>query len=795
MTFQVERLDIDRNAALERYLREDAMRAKKLIPGSLANHDIENFQRSLNSLSKRLEEFLKGDRYQRAILVLGKIQSGKTSHLLGTLAWCVDSGFGLATIFTGITGELNQQTRVRLSESLMELGSDLISIHEVPTKSDSSEYRLLKEVLTRELIDRQKTGTRSPLPILITMKNKYRLQTLETLYRELFEEFKVTPKVLIIDDEADQASQNSKASTSKTTTTYDGLVCVRSAGLPNFLLSYTATPQAVLLTEKLGKLRPDECVVAPPRHGYFGLQSICSPSYSKQLIEVDDWPAGKEKISTCPVSLKTALLDFFLTTYIRNRFPEIFFEESGVSDIEHLKGFESLQMMVHEAVEVAKHRDVYRLIHNERTEILEVLGEYIRGELPKSVHEDLLSTLFNAWRDLVSRLNDNVASRISFGIDDFSDLYSIVEDSEIVVVNADKKRPNIEVKFPSTKDDWNEHKAWILIGGDILGRGLTIPQLVTTYFLRSSKRPNFDTVSQQMRFCGYRNSYRSFTSIWAPNSTFLTFKYMDKVETVMWNRVSGWDKERLDLSQEFPRVIYAAPLNVNMEPTRKSVRDPNLLDKKVTGEIVFSSRKVMDPNRVADNLNLIKRWSKSVGEFNKLGIEWLQVDEPDNKSVKNLLDKWNVAPSENYGLSATAELFEDDLEDLGLAFVPKSFFISRDVLTADMGNFQEIDKTLNKSKFGRTLPNAPRQASIEHWKNGYIHELPKENVFSELAITHVGGSQRKLREHLAYDAAIVIIEFVRGITSETGRDSTISLGLCLSVLSPSGYEIRTLGHK
>lgn len=270
---------------------------------------------------------------------------------------------------------------------------------------------------------------------------------------------------------------------------------------------------------------------------------------------------------------------------------------------------------------------------------------------------------------------------------------------------------------------------------------------------------------------------------------------MDKVETVMWNRVSGWDKERLDLSQEFPRVIYAAPLNVNMEPTRKSVRDPNLLDKKVTGEIVFSSRKVMDPNRVADNLNLIKRWSKSVGEFNKLGIEWLQVDEPDNKSVKNLLDKWNVAPSENYGLSATAELFEDDLEDLGLAFVPKSFFISRDVLTADMGNFQEIDKTLNKSKFGRTLPNAPRQASIEHWKNGYIHELPKENVFSELAITHVGGSQRKLREHLAYDAAIVIIEFVRGITSETGRDSTISLGLCLSVLSPSGYEIRTLGHK
>ena len=47
-----------------------------------------------------------------------------------------------------------------------------------------------------------------------------------------------------------------------------------------------------------------------------------------------------------------------------------------------------------------------------------------------------------------------------------------------------------------------------------------------------------------------------------------------------------------DLSKEFPRVIYASPLNVNMEPTRKSVRDPNLLDKKVTGEIIFTSRSI-----------------------------------------------------------------------------------------------------------------------------------------------------------------------------------------------------------
>jgi hypothetical protein len=151
-----------------------------------------------------------------------------------------------------------------------------------------------------DIRNRSNASTRSPLPILITMKNKYRLKTLEILFTDLYKEFGSNLKSLIIDDEADQASQNSKASVAKTTTTYDAIVSVRNTGLPNFLLSYTATPQAVLLTEKLGKLRPDECVVAPPRYGYFGLESVCEPSYSNNLIEVNDWPVGKGKITTCP---------------------------------------------------------------------------------------------------------------------------------------------------------------------------------------------------------------------------------------------------------------------------------------------------------------------------------------------------------------------------------------------------------------------------------------------------------------------------------------------------------------
>lgn len=795
MTFKIESRSSEEFSVLESYLKEDSIRAKKIIPGSLANEDLRIFHESIINLTERLDEFLRGNEYQRAILVLGKIQSGKTSHLLGTLAWCADSRFGFATIFTGITGELNQQTNVRLHQSLKDLDENFISIHEVPTKPDSTEYRLLKEKIFEEIDSRIKSKSRSALPILITMKNKYRLNTLEVLYRELSEEFGSSLKNLIIDDEADQASQNSKASTSKTTSTYDAIVKVRAAGVPNFLLSYTATPQAVLLTEKLGKLRPDECVVTPPRFGYFGLHDICETSYSNNLIEVDDWPRSKEKVTTCPASLKAALIDFYFVTYIRNKYPKIFFEEAGLVDLEHFESHKSLQMMIHEAVEVSKHRDVYKLVQNERTDLIENLRKYTQGELSKSVHEDFLSTIFNAWKILCSRLGTELSQRLNFSEEDFLGFLDVIRSSEVVVVNADKQRPNAEVNFPSTKEAWNEKKAWILIGGDILGRGLTIPQLVSTYFLRSSKRPNFDTVSQQMRFCGYRQAYKSFTSIWAPSSTFLTFTYMNKVESIMWNRVSGWDTERLNISKELPKVIYAAPLDINMEPTRKSVRDPNLIDKKITGETIFSAKKVMDPNRVAENLSLIQRWAKGISDFNQLGADWIQFDEPDNQSIQKLLSKWKVAPSEVNDLNATIELLEDDLEDLGIAFMPKSFFISRAVLNADMGSILEIDKTLMRSKFFRTISNPPKEATINNWKNGFINDLPEKNEFSELSITHIGGSQRKLRRHLAYDAAIVIVEFVRGTTSNSSQDGAISLGLCMSILAPAGYEIRTLGYK
>lgn len=56
----------------------------------------------------------------------------------------------------------------------------------------------------------------------------------------------------------------------------------------------------------------------------------------------------------------------------------------------------------------------------------------------------------------------------------------------------------------------------IVIGGDVLARGLTIPGLATTWFTRDSSRPLEDTVIQRQRWLGYRGSMWEFVTLHAP---------------------------------------------------------------------------------------------------------------------------------------------------------------------------------------------------------------------------------------------------------------------------------------
>lgn len=776
------------------YLLADKKRTKINLPGNYAEEDSILFEASLGKLQSKLRLFLNSSDKQRSILVLGKIQSGKTAHMLGTLAWAVDQKIMFAVVFTGINGDLNDQTQARLKSNLVKLGDDFIKLFEVPTSSEGDAYNQLKAEIIH-LIHARTSGN-AALPVLVTMKNKYRISTIESLASDIARECGESTVALYIDDEADQASQNSGAQKRTVSVTYEAFTQVRKVPFRNIWISYTATPQAVLLTEKHGLIRPDLTVVAPPRLGYFGLSDAVSKEFEKQRIIVEDWPHGVKEVSLCPQSLKDAIHDFFFTALIRFKFNQYFYSHGDfqVSDIS--SKLKSVQMMIHTSNTTASHKSTFRLVSSEIETWKEELSNFQSSRLSGRTNSNIESDLLKSISEVLSRLD----SQAPFEREDLisesaiTDLIELLENNLLMVVNAAPNRPNKHITFPNETHQWEESKTWIAIGGDILGRGLTLPQLVTTYFMRTAKAPNFDTVSQQMRFCGYRNAYAKITTIWAPQQTFDSFYYMSQIENVVWNRAVQWDSSNLNIGKSLPAVMYAAPLSSRIEPTRKAVRDPDLIDSKISGELIFSTRRFMNPVFLKRNTSLVKKWISNNRSSVEVLNEWFYLENPPINQVLELIQDWSAIESEESLLRGVAELFGDDMQGLGLSDIPISVFITEKIGTVDLGSPKNLEKFNASVKFGRSVAGETKDLSLDIWKKAALDDDAIGKYFDDLAVTHVGGSQRKLRDHLNYDASILIVEYMNGYKTINGLKTQISTGLAMSILSPGEYDVRVIGH-
>ena len=792
-------LDSTPHPCLELYLEADLARTKNSLTGEKATADCEQFRDGINNLTGLISDFLSEKTKSLSILALGKIQSGKTAHMLGTLAWAIDTPIAIATIFTGINNDLNNQTVARLNRSLGELGTNFIKVFLVPTSEKSPEYRELRNELDKVIFQRiTRTVGESGiyLPVLATLKTIQRINTLEYLHNELSDKYGSELVSLLLDDEADQASQNSGSSKGEETKIYEAISNVRKSLVRNVYLAYTATPQAVLLTDRRGALRPDLTVLVPPRANYFGLDSVVSEEYSRNLVEIQDWQGTSNSISEIPSSLKNAIHEYLWASATRFKYPELFFSESADSKYVSSQFLNSTQMMIHESSRVALHKAMFRFVSDEIIQFKSDLLDYVTNSSSKESRQQFEYTLNKSWSYFRSRLNSSVVKKFPDlpSEDMINELLEVVTSTQIVIVNGDKTRPNAEVEFPISDIDWEKYKSWICIGGDILGRGLTIPQLVTTYFLRSSKIPNFDTVSQQMRFCGYRKNYQSFTSIWAESQTFASFRYMQEIESVVWNRAKRWDQERIKINVEIPRVLYASPVSSRMEPTRKSVRDPNLIDSKVKGEVVFSASKIMQPHIFRSNFALMRRWIGDLEEHLRMIAGWYLLEDVSNADIYSLLGQWACDESETSRLLGTMELFAADMKALGLANVPRACFIARDVLEyPPLRDERDLRDLAAKTKFYRTIANSNETLHFSKWAEAVVNNFV-DPAFRPINVTHIGGTLRKLKQSLEFDSTVFIIEFMRGIQGKGSESRTASLGMTLTILSPDDYEVRTIGH-
>ena len=749
----------------------------------------EAYYKSLERHFARLADFLKSEEKSVVNLVFGNVQSGKTGHLLANICWAKDNKIHLAIVFTGANTDLGQQTVERLKTKLPANTANVIPS---PTESRLATGPVLDQ-LQEAVYNRISSPDDKPIPVVTLIKSSARLSAVRIMIEELNVRISLPLNVIILDDEADQASVDSTASTrsqveydvsladdlTTRTTIHNRINEIRDRiNGKHIYLAYTATPQALMHGDLYGPLQPEYCSVVPAGDGYTSIGGIVrTRNILIKLDHSDRSVTSNENLST----MEFCFIQFLVLSWLHNRHANIFHGK----DLNYKEKCEenSVQFLIHPSGRNADHEDYKETMDS----CLRDFRKYMESEVDQGQFIDIFfKPAYLKVADRFSPITQEFLANDEQKMDCWDYILHLLNDTnrlKIKLVNY-KQRKEVsnqgisEPLVPIKPEQWNAAEAWVLIGGDILGRGLSIPHLVITLFLRNPNNPIFDTAIQQMRFCGYRNSYLDTLQIYADEE--IINGYMDAVviDEPFRLRTLRWDNENRNLKTNPPVLRFIAPSTTRFSPTRNSVLSGEIALRDTTSSSgFFSLSKIANPKRFVNNLNAIIDITNNLSIFDHYETESENskikaiVYSLNYEDAKELLKKWSLADDERVEFSALVELMGYPTDEKGLADL--EFLLSVDTVISEYASAEEFidkyDEVENLSE--RTLSSTCNSYDWFEHKNLDIFDRSEAKAI-------VGGSERNMQKKY-YDKVLIqcrMYELLNPNTQTAGPGSRNSKG-------------------
>ena len=491
-----------RRTQVRAWLKRNNRRLDTFVDGPSYYPRLKSFRNDDEALSSCIEDIVSelqsaSTSGERPGMLLGKIQSGKTRGFVGVIAKAFDSGFDMAIVLTKGTKTLSAQTVRRLESDFAEFIQDdeflVVDIMNLPGTLRRSELR-------RKMIIVAKKQSRN-LDRLIEFIGKH-----EDLQNR---------KVLLVDDEADLAGirfvrKKGDPAVNQGSIAYQ-IDQLREMTTGIAFLQVTATPYSLYLQPEnydeantnyvFKPKRPAFTKLLPIHAGYVGGDDYFGPfeerdPRAKLIVEVAEQEqdalrrADKRRISANNVletdnvaGLRRAIITFVVAVGVR-RWQQ---RELG----ERAKKY---AMVIH--------NDIARAAHSWQDQVI----DWIFGAIVAAAENDpaKLRPLFDAaFNDLeASVLADK--GKMPPRDDAFDALIDALQSDDVVVekVNSDTDvmallDANAELKLRTPYNIW--------VGGNILDRGITIPNLISFYYGRNPKTMQADTVLQHSRMYGNRD--------------------------------------------------------------------------------------------------------------------------------------------------------------------------------------------------------------------------------------------------------------------------------------------------
>ena len=475
-------------------------------------------------------------------LVVGQVQSGKTSNYTGLICKAVDSGFNLIIVLAGTLNNLRTQTQIRLDEGFLGfdtqfqrafntgqhtigvgIGRNPLPIHSATSSSSGGDFS-----------ERTTLTFHTNEPIIVVMKKTK--PRLEKLAQWLASQALVNPKgekkisnktLLLIDDEADHASINTSKENDPATTT--NRLIREVIGLFNKVgyVGYTATPFAnIFIKPADDQLFPRDFIInLPSPSNYIGPDKVFGFKYIDEdenitdsilpvVRRIDDYlpfVPDRHKKSDLPDWKKTDDVPQDIITQTRGISPaslhhaiKCFIITCGIRRLRDQKDAHN-SMLIH----VSRFKNWQKLIYKVVEEIFIFYKRGIEMKIPSIIEEFRNSYESDTvgYKSYVTTTEEILESQLKN-----LDPYTQIHKWEDVATQLNDAVSRIQIREINggSKDVLNyfDHKnglSVIAIGGDKLSRGLTLEGLSVSYYLRASKM--YDTLMQMGRWFGYRHGY------------------------------------------------------------------------------------------------------------------------------------------------------------------------------------------------------------------------------------------------------------------------------------------------
>lgn len=563
-------------------------------------------------------------------LVLGYVQSGKTANISAVIAKAADVGYRVVIVLSGMDNGLRRQTQQRLDR---ELGLADVGVGR-PDPGDR--WVCLTDA---GLHGDFQPGTTDPNVlqgnehvILVTKKNA---RVLDRLI-DFVERARVPASlpVLVIDDEADQASINTGGNRP---TAEDGLeapdddfsdddldpskINAKIRRLINAFqrvayVGYTATPFANVLInheaadrEVLEDLFPKDFILSlPTKPGYVGTERLFGraaldgvPEDEREALDVIRLIPGVDAAAVHPVGVRVADFEPYLPPTL----------ETALCDWVLATGGILARAAPHDVPSCL-------LVHiHQQTRIQNALWGLLNDEITR---------MRSDWRYDKERLRPGLRDRwetrfrpVTVAIDPgrdrpFEDIEPHIDTlfKHEVPVLALNSRSREALGLDEDHDlDFERDPTFkgVVIGGNRLSRGMTLEGLSVSYYVRET--PYYDTLLQMARWFGYRESYVDLTRIWTTETLASWFRDLALREEDLRQQINQAEREGLSPVQ----VGYIIRSHPAMMVTAQNKMGAGRVDQlSYAGRMIQTSRfRLSDPRWLRDNLQAVRTFVGGLG--------------------------------------------------------------------------------------------------------------------------------------------------------------------------------------